>query len=182
MGHGGNAIEELMADHREVEELFAQIEAQPVGRPQRRELADRLTAELVRHSVSEEMHFYPAVREHVSNAAVLADEELADHAEVERTLEDLEDLKADDPQFNDIVAKLKFEVAAHLREEENELFPKLAASCSPQELDRLGQFIRRAKETAPTRPHPSLPPSLTLHPPTSCSRPAQASSTACATC
>ncbi|MFF1650848.1 hemerythrin domain-containing protein [Streptomyces sp. NPDC058240] len=80
MGHGGNVIEELMADHHEVKELFAQIEAQPVGHPQRRELADRLTAELVRHSVAEEMHLYPAVREHVRDGAVLADKELADHA------------------------------------------------------------------------------------------------------
>ncbi|MFF1650849.1 hypothetical protein [Streptomyces sp. NPDC058240] len=57
-------------------------------------------------------------------------------------LKDLEDLNADDPQFNDIVAKLEFEVAAQVREEENELFPKLAASCSPQKLDQLGQLIR----------------------------------------
>ncbi|MFF4796697.1 hemerythrin domain-containing protein, partial [Streptomyces sp. NPDC001276] len=27
MGHGGNVIEELMADHREVEEIFGRIQS-----------------------------------------------------------------------------------------------------------------------------------------------------------
>lgn len=154
MGHGGNVIVEFTADHRELEELFAQIEAQPVDHPRRRELADRLTAELVRHSVAEEMYLYPTVRKHVPHGEALADKELADHAKVEQMLKDLEDLPADDPQFNDIVAKLKFEVASHVREEEHELFPRLAESFSSDKLDELGRLVRRAKEMAPTRPHP----------------------------
>ncbi|WP_405690494.1 hemerythrin domain-containing protein [Streptomyces sp. NBC_00057] len=157
MGHGGNVIAELTADHREVAELFQQIEAQRVDHPQRRDLADRLTAELVQHSVAEEMHLYPTVRKHVRNGAELADKELAEHTKIDHMLKDLEDLNADDPQFNDIVAKLKLEFAAHLREEEDDLFPKLAATCSPEKLDELGQLVRRAKQTAPTRPHPALP-------------------------
>ncbi|MFC9244867.1 hemerythrin domain-containing protein [Streptomyces sp. NPDC057136] len=157
MGHGGNVIAELTADHREVEEMFAQIESQPVGHPERRQLVDQLTSELVRHSVAEEMHLYPSVRRYVPDGDELADKELADHGRVERMLKNLEERDAGDPEFNDLVAKLKFEVASHVREEEAELFPKLTASCSPEELDTLGQLVRRAKETAPTRPHPSLP-------------------------
>ncbi|MGW0700114.1 hemerythrin domain-containing protein [Streptomyces sp. NPDC002867] len=157
MDHGGNVIAELEADHREVEQIFQQIEAQPMGDRRRRELADELTRELVRHSVAEEMHLYPAVREYVEEGAMLADKELADHAKVEQLLKDLEDLNADDPRFNDLVAKLRLEVASHVRDEESRLFPKLAASCTPQKLDELGEFVRRSKETAPTRPHPSMP-------------------------
>ncbi|MFF1650942.1 hemerythrin domain-containing protein [Streptomyces sp. NPDC058240] len=157
MEPGGDVIVELMADHRELEALFAQIELQPIDHPRRRVLADRLTAELVRHTVAEELHLYPVVRKHVPHGAALADKELADHAGVERMLKDLEDLSVDDPQFNDTIAKLKFEVASHVREEERELFPKLAAALPPEKLDELGYLVRRARETAPTRPHPSLP-------------------------
>lgn len=32
-----------------------------------------------------------------------------------------------------------------------------AAACSPEALDELGEKTRRAKKTAPTRPHPSAP-------------------------
>ncbi|WP_326770910.1 hemerythrin domain-containing protein (plasmid) [Streptomyces sp. NBC_01591] len=157
MGPGGDVIAELAADHRELEALFSQIELQPVDHPRRRELADRLTAELVRHTVAEELHLYPVVREHVPHGAALADKELADHARAERMLKDLEDLSVDDPQFNDTIAKLKFEIASHVREEEHELFPKLAATLPPEKLDELGRLVRRARETAPTRPHPPLP-------------------------
>ncbi|MFH9613561.1 hemerythrin domain-containing protein [Streptomyces pratensis] len=157
MGHGGNVIEELTTDHREVEELFSKIEVQPVGDQQRRKLADELTIELVRHSVAEERHLYPAVREHVEGGDEIADEEISDHAQVERHLKDLEGLPADDPQFDDLVARLKLEVSEHVRDEEGRLFPMLAAACTPQVLDALGDKIRTAKRTAPTRPHPSAP-------------------------
>ncbi|MFF2408290.1 hemerythrin domain-containing protein [Streptomyces sp. NPDC058092] len=156
MAHGGNVIAEFTADHRELEEIFARIEAQPVDHPQRRVLANRLTAELVRHSVAEEMHLYPAVREHVRDGEGLADKELAEHVKIERLLRDLEELHVHDPRFNDIVAKLRLEVASHVREEEKELFPKLAASCSPEKLDELGRLARHAKQTL-TRPHPTVP-------------------------
>lgn len=157
MGHSGNAIAELTTDHREVDELFEKIEAQPVGDKERRKLVDELTIELVRHSVAEEMHLYPAVREHVEGGDEIADKELSDHAEVEQHLKDLEGLSAEDPRFNDQVAKLKFEVSEHVRDEEGRLFPLLAAACTPEALDELGDKIRTAKKTAPTRPHPSAP-------------------------
>ncbi|MFE6973978.1 hemerythrin domain-containing protein [Streptomyces sp. NPDC057682] len=157
MGHGGNVIAELTTDHREVDELFAEIEVQPVGDARRRELVDHLTIELVRHSVAEEMYLYPAVRDRVAGGGDLADNEIAEHATVERHLKELEGLSAGDSQFDHLVAKLKLEVAAHVREEEGTLFPLLARSCTPEELDELGDKVRAAKKTGPTRPHPSAP-------------------------
>lgn len=62
MGHSGNVIAELTTDHREADAFFAQIESHPVGDALRREVADELTMELVRHSVAEEAYLYPAVR------------------------------------------------------------------------------------------------------------------------
>ncbi|GGO90339.1 hemerythrin domain-containing protein [Wenjunlia tyrosinilytica] len=157
MGHGGNVIEELTADHREVEELFARIEIQPVGDKRRRELVDELTIELVRHSVAEEQYLYPAVREHLEGGDALADKEIEDHAKAERMLKDLEGREADDERFDSLVALLKFEVTDHVRDEEGRLFPMLASACGPQVLDELGDKVRKAKRTAPTRPHPAAP-------------------------
>ncbi|MEK0098566.1 hemerythrin domain-containing protein, partial [Streptomyces sp. A475] len=157
MGHGGNVIAELTVDHREVAELFIKIEALPLGDPLRRDLADELTVELVRHSVAEEQYLYPAVREHVEGGDALADKELEDHAGAERLLKDLEGRDARDDQFDPLVAKLKSEVTAHIRDEETRLFPLLAAACTPRELEELGGTVRKAKKTAPTRPHPAAP-------------------------
>ncbi len=157
MGHGGNVIAELTADHRRVDRLFAEIETQPVGDSRRRELADELTVELVRHSVAEEQYLYPAVRRYVDGGDDLADKEIEDHAGVERLLKDLEGRGAEDDQFDHLVAKLRLEVTEHVRDEEGRLFPLLADSCAPKVLDELGEKIRKAKHTAPTRPHPSAP-------------------------
>lgn len=43
MQHGGDDVEELTADHQEVDELFDQVEAVPARGPERRRLLDRLT-------------------------------------------------------------------------------------------------------------------------------------------
>ncbi|KAF5993701.1 hemerythrin domain-containing protein [Streptomyces mirabilis] len=157
MGHGGNIIAELTADHREVEELFEQIQALPAADERRREIADAFTIELVRHSVAEEMYLYPAVREHVPGGAALADRELADHAKVEKLLKDLEKASVGEAAFDMLVDRVIAEVSAHVSDEEENLFPALGDVCSPERLDDLGDRVRRAKKTAPTRPHPSAP-------------------------
>ena len=156
-GHEGNVIAELTTDHREVEELFGQIKALGSGDGQRREIADEFTIELVRHSVAEEMYLYPAVRKHVSGGDALADKELADHKQVEELLKELEGVSTEEAHFDVLVDRLIAEVGAHVKDEEQNLFPALAQACSPEELSELGDKIRRAKKLAPTRPHPSAP-------------------------
>lgn len=157
MGHGGNVIEELMTDHREVEELFDKIDALPTGHQDRKLYADQVTIELVRHSVAEEAYLYPAVREHVPNGDALADQELEDHATAERIMKDLEGCDPADGDFDRLVGQLMTEIRKHLADEEGTLFPSLRAACPPEKLDELGDKVRQAKKTAPTRPHPSAP-------------------------
>ncbi|WP_186779742.1 hemerythrin domain-containing protein [Streptomyces salinarius] len=157
MGHGGNVIDELTTDHREVEELFGKIEALPSGHKDRKLYADQATIELVRHSVAEEAYLYPAVREHVANGGALADKELEDHAEAEQIMKDLEGCAADDAEFDRLIGKLMSEIREHVADEEGNLFPRLREACPADALDQLGEKVRQAKKTAPTRPHPSTP-------------------------
>ncbi|MFD9483023.1 hemerythrin domain-containing protein [Streptomyces sp. NPDC059991] len=157
MGHGGNVIAELKADHREVEEMFDKIQALPPGDEKRKEVADQFTIELVRHSVAEEMYLYPAVREHVPGGDAIADRELKDHATVEQLLKDLEKASVGDVGFDALVAQVIAEVSTHVADEEENLFPALADACSAEQLNDLGDKIRMAKKVAPTRPHPSAP-------------------------
>src|SRR5205085_3761932 len=61
-----DVIEILEHDHREVEQMFAELEslrgaATDEARERRKELADQVTIELVRHSVAEEVLVYPKV-------------------------------------------------------------------------------------------------------------------------
>jgi hemerythrin superfamily protein len=157
VGHGGNVIDELMTDHREVEELFGKIEALPTGHKDRKVYADQVTMELIRHSVAEEAYLYPAVREHVPNGDSMADRELEDHATAERIMKDLEGCDPADAEFDRLVGQLMTEIREHVADEEENLFPSLRAACPPEKLDELGDKVRQAKKTAPTRPHPSAP-------------------------
>ncbi|MFJ2895074.1 hemerythrin domain-containing protein [Streptomyces sp. NPDC087218] len=141
----GDVLHELAADHRELEAVFWEIELQPVDHPTRGELVDRLIAELVRHTVVEEAYLHPAMRECLPHGQAMADKELADHAKGERLLRRLEGLSVGDPDFNDTLARLKFAVAFHVREEEHDLFPKLAAALPPEKLAELGRLVRLAR-------------------------------------
>jgi hemerythrin superfamily protein len=157
MGHGGDVIAELVTDHQEVEELFGRIEALPPGDEQRKKYADQAVIELVRHSVAEEEHLYPAVRAFLPDGDKVADKEIEDHAEAERTMKELEGVRAGDPEFDRLIGELMTEIRSHIRDEEDNLFPRLRSAAAEDELMKLGDKVRRAKKTAPTRPHPSAP-------------------------
>ena len=84
-----DVIEILEHDHREVEQMFAELEslrgaATEEAKSRRKALADQVTIELVRHSVAEEVLVYPQVEDKVS--AEEADHAREEHAEAEETL------------------------------------------------------------------------------------------------
>ncbi|MEU7057992.1 hemerythrin domain-containing protein [Streptomyces sp. NPDC046197] len=157
MGHGGDVIQELTTDHREVEEIFAQIEALPTGDKRRKDLAEQATIELVRHSVAEEMYLYPAVRHHLPDGDSIADREIEDHSEAERTMKELEDCSAGEARFDQLIGRLMREIREHVTDEEQNLFPQLRQAAGADALEDLGEKVRRAKKVAPTRPHPAAP-------------------------
>lgn len=152
-------IEVLTHDHREVEQMFGEYEALPAtgSDDQRKDLVDQMIIELVRHSVAEEQYLYPTVREKVAGGGPLADRELQEHAEAEKTMNSLDKLGPGDAEFDQTVGKLMTEIKSHVAEEEGELFPQLRQACTPQELIDLGSKVEAAKKVAPTRPHPAAP-------------------------
>src|SRR3712207_1833883 len=90
------------------------------ARSRRKELADAVTIELVRHSVAEEVLVYPQVEKKVSPEE--AEHAREEHAEAEETMHRLGKLDADDPGFDDEVAKLIGEIRHHIEDEEGQMF------------------------------------------------------------
>ena len=117
----------------------------------------KVITELVRHSVAEEMYLYPAARKAIPGGDQLADREIEEHAAAEQVMKDLEKVAPEDPRFDQLLAQLITDIRGHVADEETDLFPRLQAACSEQELVELGEKVRRAKKVAPTRPHPSAP-------------------------
>ncbi|WP_433431781.1 hemerythrin domain-containing protein [Nonomuraea sp. CA-141351] len=153
-----DVIAVLVNDHREVEQMFGELEHMTggIGEPAKT-LAEKVVIELVRHSIAEEEYLYPAVREHVPGGDKLADQEIAEHDEAERTMKRLEGLEPNENDFWPTVELLVSQVRQHVREEENDLFPRLRETCPPEQLTELGDKVQKAKKLAPTRPHPAAP-------------------------
>ena len=155
-----DVIEVLEHDHREVEEMFAELESlrgasSDDARSRRKDVADQVTIELVRHSVAEEVLVYPEVEDKVS--AEEAEHARKEHAEAEETLHRLEKLDADDPAFDDELATLMEEIRHHIADEEGQMFVHMRQVMDADELRRLGSRVEAFKKVAPTRPHPNVP-------------------------
>lgn len=155
-----DVIDVLEHDHREVEQMFAELEslrgaATEEARARRKEVTEQVTIELVRHSVAEEVLVYPEVDRKVS--AEEADHAREEHAEAEKTLQRLEKLDADDPAFDDELATLMAEIRHHIEDEEGEMFAHMRQVIDTEELRKLGARVEAFKKVAPTRPHPSVP-------------------------
>jgi hemerythrin superfamily protein len=112
----------LRADHKRVSELFEQYE-KTRSDTKKRDLVAKICTELTVHAEVEEEIFYPAVK------AALKDKELVPEATVEHaTLKDLisqvKDAAPDGEMFDAKIKVLSEYVKHHVKEEQNEMFPK----------------------------------------------------------
>lgn len=152
-----DVVDILVADHREVEALFVELETGQGTLERRRQLVDVVIAELVRHSVAEEAYVYPIARKALPDGDQIADREIAEHTDAERTMKELESVDPSDPRFDELLAHLMSTIRDHVREEENELFPRLRAATAREELIEAADKVTAVKEIGPTRPHPGKP-------------------------
>jgi hemerythrin superfamily protein len=147
-----NAIDALMTDHREVEELFSKVQA---GGPEK-DVVEKIVRELSIHDAIERELLYPLVREKIpSEGEGLAEHSLDEHEAVARLLADIE--KANDSERATLLNELMTDVKKHVAEEESQVFPKLRTVTTESELMELGQRLEDAKKRAPTHPHPHAP-------------------------
>jgi len=134
-----------MSDHRKVEDLFEQFEQEKEGdEGTRREIAQRICAELTIHAQVEEELLYPWLREQLEDE----DMEMVEEAQVEHnTAKDLiaqiEGASDIDEVFNAKVKVLSEYIKHHVQEEENEIFPEVRDQ--QEELDEIGQEIAARK-------------------------------------
>ncbi|HEY8206871.1 MAG TPA: hemerythrin domain-containing protein [Myxococcaceae bacterium] len=150
-----DAIGLLKQDHATVKTLFDRYEA--LGEDAevaRRELAERIVKELSIHAAIEEQYLYPYAKQRDERLSRLIYESLEEHNVAKWELSAIEKLAPRDPRFDAKMAVLIENVRHHIREEEAQLFPKLADLCDWAELEALGDTLKHARQAAPTHPHP----------------------------
>ena len=157
-----DVVDVLSTDHREALDLVAQIKASPAGE-ERRDLADILISELVRHSVAEEMFVYPAMVDHLPGGQEAVDHDVEEHKELERTMKELESADSAGPEFLGLVDRLEAILRDHVQDEEDEQFPRLRTHIPREQLVTMAGKVEAAKKVAPTRPHPAAPNNELFH-------------------
>ncbi len=148
----------LREDHRAVKKLFKEFAATGErAHAARRRLADRIITELSIHAGIEENVLYPRARVALPKAEDDVLEALEEHHIVKVTCAELEKMQPSDERFGAKVQVLMENVKHHIKEEEEELFPKLRKAFSRDELIAIGEDMRAAKRVVPPRPHPDAP-------------------------
>ncbi|MFH9347701.1 hemerythrin domain-containing protein [Kitasatospora sp. NPDC017646] len=157
MQHDEDLLDQLTADHQAVLVRFSELSGLPSGDRRRKELADLVTDQLVRHTRAEEQHLYPLARDRLADGPAVVERELADHRAVEALLGELRPTRAGGPRFDRLVAQLAEEVTRHAAEEENRLFPAVRAVTTEDELRLLAARARETKEDSSGRPRHQPP-------------------------
>ena len=117
-----NAIDLLMDQHREVEEIFDDL-GEAESPDERAEICALLCDKLAIHAKIEETVFYPGVRAEDTEGQLL--EAVEEHLQVKRVIADLLDLDPSEERFMATIKVLRDDVSHHVEEEEGELFPKV---------------------------------------------------------
>ena len=160
-----DAFEVLARDHAEVKQILAQLEmgavrqgvATPGQLAERKNLAEQLIIAESRHEAIEEMHFWPAVREHLPNGDELAGTAIGQEEEGKEILGKLGKLNAGTPEFERLLADFARAGREHITYEETAVWPAFRTALTREKAEELGSKLEAAKKTAPTRPHPRTP-------------------------
>ena len=117
-----DAIAMLRADHRKVSALFDDFEAARSA-AKKKMLVAQICEELTVHTALEEEVFYPAVK------AAMRDKELVpeatvEHASVKDLIAQVKDVEPDGEMYDAKVKVMSEFVKHHVKEEQNEMFPK----------------------------------------------------------
>lgn len=132
----------LRADHKLVEDLFDQFEAARSA-TKKKTLAAQICQELTIHAQIEEEIFYPKVK------AALKDKELipeatVEHASLKDLIAQIENSDEEGEMFDAKVKVLGEYVKHHVKEEQNEIFPKVKET--KLDLLALGEELAQRKE------------------------------------
>ena len=137
-----DAIQLLRADHRKVQNLFDQFE-KARGDDRKAALAQEICTELKVHAQIEEEIFYPSAREALKEQDLI-DEATVEHASAKELIAQIEQAQAGDELFDAKVIVLGEYIRHHVKEEQNEMFPKLKKT--KLDLKALGEQLAERKE------------------------------------
>jgi len=136
-----DAIQLLKTDHKKVEKIFTDLENKT---DDRRALFPELDRELTVHAEIEEKIFYPSAKQ-AEPTRDLVLESIEEHKQIKMVLADLEQTDMRTAEWGADLKVLREDVMHHVKEEEDELFPKIQQILSEDQLADLGSRMEEMK-------------------------------------
>ena len=138
----GDWFDGLKAEHKATIAVFDLLEQTTTEDAKKRAaLLFSLQHALGKHAVQEEDIVYCAVREHGAKAE--ADDLNHDHGYVKQYLYDLEMMDKASPRWIETVREFRALIEAHVRKEEDEIYPRLRAQLTPEQNKKLTNRMNR---------------------------------------
>jgi hemerythrin superfamily protein len=156
----------LGQDHAEVKQMLDTLENGPARMggastsqlEARKKLVEALIIAESKHEAVEEEYFWPVVRDLSGDGPALAEQGTHQEQEAKVILDRLGKLDPADDGFEELVAAIVRDGRSHIAFEEERVWPRLRELLTPSGAEKLGMKLLQAKDTAPTRPHPNVPP------------------------
>jgi hemerythrin superfamily protein len=137
-----DAIALLKADHKEVKTMVEQFEKSRSD-SKKADLAQQICAALEVHAEIEEELFYPPAREALKKNGDLIDEAEVEHTSVKELIAKIKSGRPGDDLWEAEVKVLGEYVNHHVKEEENEIFPKVRKT--RLDLQTIGEQLAQRK-------------------------------------
>jgi hemerythrin superfamily protein len=128
----GDWFDVLAAEHKLVEGLFdLLLQTKDDEKTKRQGLLTKIAYNLNKHAIQEENAIYPALRKVDREQA---EHLVADHGTIKSWLAEIQyNIEKDDPQWLEAARTLRDHLLTHIREEEDEIFPRLREALSQDE-------------------------------------------------
>jgi hemerythrin superfamily protein len=138
-----NAIELLKADHEKVKSLFKEAEA---AEGNNWELFEKIREELDVHTHIEEEILYPRIKK-VEELTDIVLEGVEEHHQAKVVMREIAALSKESDKFEPKLMVLMENVEHHIKEEEEEMFPKIEKLIAEEELEELGRQLAAEKRS-----------------------------------
>ncbi|WP_228925780.1 hemerythrin domain-containing protein [Streptomyces sp. DH7] len=122
---------------------------------------ERILREIIQlvfsHAFAEETVLWPVLRRNTPDGERLTARVEEEHQRINDLTADIQRLDPQDPEREEKVRQVFALIRQDIRDEEDELLPRLQDALGPVRLRRLGVAWRAVRVSAPTHPHPAVP-------------------------
>ena len=139
-------------DHVRLDQLLHELGA--AGPDVEDDVLRRIHRLVFTHAFAEEAVLWPVLRRVLPDGEELTLQVEQEHQEVNELVAAIDDIPAGSPERQPLLDRLTDVLREDVRDEEDELLPRLQARLGPRRLRALGVAWEVVRRTAPTRAHP----------------------------